>query len=211
GDPDRLDILQRRVEAAKLACIFLEECVERVRRALVEAVLPLAAPGQRANIAHLFGIADGVRDQLALNQPVHEPALETLFGADPWIAATTGLVQASIRSTTCGRAGCSNALGVPNSETSAPAKKVWPSQAMTTALTLSSPSACSIAATSPCRTAAPSAFTGGLFDRTISTSPCLRVEIGLVIGLSITSSMAGLRHWPLSCGIARNKPVVPLS
>jgi hypothetical protein len=31
-----------------------------------------------------------------------------------------------------------------------------------------------------------------LLDRTISTSPCLRVEIGLVVGLSITSSMAGL-------------------
>jgi hypothetical protein len=61
---------------------------------------------------------------------------------------------------------------------SAPAKKVWPSQAMTTAFTLSSASACAIASTSPCRTASPSAFTGGLFDRTISTSPCLRVEIG---------------------------------
>ena len=39
--------------------------------------------------------------------------------------------------------------GLPNSVMSAPAKKVWPSQAITTALTLSSASACSIAATSP--------------------------------------------------------------
>src|SRR6185369_7840685 len=71
--------------------------------------------------------------------------------------------------------------------------------AITTAWTLSSPSACSIASTSPCRTAVDSAFTGGLFDSTISTSPCLRVEIGLVVGLSITSSMSALRRWALGC------------
>jgi hypothetical protein len=33
---------------------------------------------------------------------------------------------------------------------------------------------------------------------TISTSPCLRVEIGLVVGLSIRSSMAVLRRGALS-------------
>jgi hypothetical protein len=33
-----------------------------------------------------------------------------------------------------------------------------------------------------------------LFDRTISTSPCLRVEIGLVVGFSIKSSMSALRR-----------------
>ncbi len=71
--------------------------------------------------------------------------------------------------------------GLPNSLMSAPAKKVWPSQRMTTALIASSPSASSIAATSPCRTAAPSAFTGGLLDVTISTSPWRVVEIGLVV------------------------------
>src|SRR5947199_3556939 len=73
----------------------------------------------------------------------------------------------------------------------ATAKKVWPSQAMTTAFTLSSASASAIAWTSPCRTAVLSAFTGGLFERTISTSPCLRVEIGLVAGLSKTSVIRG--------------------
>ena len=71
------------------------------------------------------------------------------------------------------------------------------SQAMTTALTPSSPSASSIAFTNPSRTAALSAFTGGLFDRMISTSPCLRVEIGPVVALSITSSMSRLRPTPL--------------
>ena len=73
---------------------------------------------------------------------------------------------------------------------SAPAKKVCPSQRMTTALIASSPSASSIAATSPCRTAAPSALTGGLFEVTISTSPWRLVEIGLVVGLSMTSVMS---------------------
>src|SRR6185437_5457727 len=84
--------------------------------------------------------------------------------------------------------------GLPNSVMSAPAKKVWPSQAMTTAFTLSSPSASAIASTRPCRTGVDSAFTGGLFDSTISTSPCFRVEILAVVGLSITSSMSRLRR-----------------
>src|SRR5437868_2762000 len=87
-------------------------------------------------------------------------------------------------STTCGSAGYSKLLGVPNSLMSAPAKKVWPSQMMTTAFTASSPSAASIAFTSPSRTAWPSAFTGGLLDMTISTSPCMRVEMGLLIMVS---------------------------
>src|SRR6185503_14644914 len=82
-------------------------------------------------------------------------------------------------STTVGSIG--SCIGLPNSVMSAPAKKVWPWQMMTTALTLSSASASPIAATSPSRTAWPSAFTGGLFEVTISTSPCLRVEIGLIL------------------------------
>src|SRR3954466_3468523 len=52
---------------------------------------------------------------------------------------------------------------------------------ITTAFTASSPSASAIAATSPSRTAWPSALTGGLLDVTISTSPCLRVEMGLIL------------------------------
>src|SRR6185437_181916 len=111
--------------------------------------------------------------------------------AVPWIAATTGFEQFSIVSTTCGSHGFCG--GLPNSVMSAPAKKVCPSQAMTTAFTLSSPSASAIASTRPWRTGVESAFTGGLFDSTISTSPCLRVEIGLVMALSITSSMSHLR------------------
>ena len=96
----------------------------------------------------------------------------------PWIAATTGLVQFSMMSTTVGSIG--SCIGLPNSVMSAPAKKVCPWQTMTTAFTASSPSASPIAATSPSRTAWPSAFTGGLFEVTIRMSPCLRVEIGLI-------------------------------
>ena len=88
----------------------------------------------------------------------------------------------------CGSHGITG--GLPNSVMSAPAKKVCPSQRITTALIASSASASSIAATSPCRTAAPSAFTGGLFEVTISTSPWRLVEIGLVVGLSMTSVMS---------------------
>ena len=97
----------------------------------------------------------------------------------PWIAATTGLVQFSMMSTTVGSIG--SCIGLPNSVMSAPAKKVWPWQMMTTAFTASSASASAIAATSPSRTAWPSALTGGLFEVTISTSPCFFVEIGLLI------------------------------
>src|SRR6185369_8826543 len=82
-------------------------------------------------------------------------------------------------STTVGSIG--SIIGLPNSVMSAPAKKVWPWQMITTALTASSPSASAIAATSPSRTAWPSALTGGLLEVTIRTSPCLRVEIGLIL------------------------------
>ena len=68
-------------------------------------------------------------------------------------------------STTIGSIGI--CIGLPNSEMSAPAKKVWPWQRITTAFTASSASASSIAFTSPSRTAWPSAFTGGLFETTI--------------------------------------------
>src|SRR5438270_7650651 len=114
------------------------------------------------------------------------------------MAATTGFEQFSIVSTTIGNHGCCG--GLPNSVMSAPAKKVWPSQAITTARTLSSASASATASTSPCRTAVDSAFTGGLLERTISTSPCLRVEIGLVAGLSITSDIKGLQRAALGRG-----------
>ena len=82
GDLDRLDVRFGRVEAAELAAIFLAEFVEHRRIALVEPVLAFAAPGQRADLAHFLRIADRVGDQLALDQPVDQPASEALFRAD---------------------------------------------------------------------------------------------------------------------------------
>src|SRR5438270_441998 len=82
GDLHRLDILQRRFEAAELAPILLEESVERLRTALAEPVLPLTAPGQRTDVADFLGVGDRVRDQLALDQPVDEAAVEAFLGAD---------------------------------------------------------------------------------------------------------------------------------
>ena len=85
------------------------------------------------------------------------------------MAATIGLGKAAMRSTTSGSCGMTG--GLPNSVMSAPAKKVRPSHASTTALIDASPSASSKAAVTPVRTAAPSAFTGGLSEMMTRTSP----------------------------------------
>jgi hypothetical protein len=62
--------------------------------------------------------------------------------------------------------------GLPNSRMSAPAMKVLPSLTISTAFASASASACSMAANKPWRTAALSAFTGGLLTVTTSTWPC---------------------------------------
>ena len=92
--------------------------------------------------------------------------------AVPWIAATTGLEQFSIDVDHLGSIGIDRRLAELGDVGAGEEGLAF--AAMTTALIASSPSASSIAATSPWRTAAPSAFTGGLFDVTISTSPWLR-------------------------------------
>src|SRR5258708_9922150 len=76
---------------------------------------------------------------------------------------------------------------------------------MTIAFTLSSLCAAAIASTRPWRTGVESAFTGGLLERIMSTSPCLRVEIGLVVGLSMRSSIAGLQPRALGRGRVADK------
>ncbi len=81
-DLDRLDVRFGRVEAAELARILLAKSVERLRIALVELVLPFGALGQRANVANFLGIGDCVRDQLAFDEPVDQPAVERVFGRD---------------------------------------------------------------------------------------------------------------------------------
>ena len=81
-DADRFDVLERRLEAAELARILLAELLEHRGVALVDLVLPLGAFRQRPDVAHLLGIADRVRDQLVLDQPIDEPAFETFASAD---------------------------------------------------------------------------------------------------------------------------------
>ena len=100
------------------------------------------------------------------------------------MAATTGLSEASIRSTTSGRPGFCG--GLPNSVMSAPAKKVLPSPRITMALTLSSAAAAFIASARPWRTATPSAFTGGLSLTTTSTSPSLWVVTTGIVSLLVS-------------------------
>jgi hypothetical protein len=82
GDLDRLDILQWRIEAAKLATIVLEEGLEDFRTAIVEPVLALAALGNRADVADFLGITHRVGDQLTLYQPVDQAAVKGFLGAD---------------------------------------------------------------------------------------------------------------------------------
>src|SRR5262249_18844755 len=66
--------------------------------------------------------------------------------------------------------------GLPNSRMSAPAMKLRPAPTISTAATVASSCAASIAATRPRRTSTPSALTGGLSTVTTSTLPrCSRV------------------------------------
>ena len=92
----------------------------------------------------------------------------------PCNAATTGFGIVSIISITSPRpGGCS---GLPNSVMSAPAAKVRPALASTTALTEGSSRSAFIASYTPLRTAWPSAFTGGLSMVTTAISPSLRTS-----------------------------------
>ena len=107
------------------------------------------------------------------------------------MAATTGLAEASMRSTTSGRPGSTG--GLPNSVMSAPAKKVLPWPTITTALTPSSLAAAFMASARPWRTAAPSAFTGGLSLTTTSTSPSLWVVTTGIVSLLISVAVSVVR------------------
>ena len=85
------------------------------------------------------------------------------------MAATTGLLQFSIFRHTSGSDGGCGVL--PNSRMSAPAMKLRPAPAISTALAAPSASAASMAATRPRRTSTPRALTGGLSMVTTNTSP----------------------------------------
>ena len=82
--------------------------------------------------------------------------------------------------------------GLPNSVMSAPAKKVRPSQRSTIAAIEPSAMPSFTPASSPSRTAAPSAFTGGEFEMMTSTSPWRSVRTGEV--------MSGFSSWSVRRG-----------
>ena len=79
-DLDRLDVRFRGLEAAEPARVGLAELVEDFGAAagFLEPVLALGGFGQRADVLDLLGISDRVRDQLAFDQPVDQPAFERL-------------------------------------------------------------------------------------------------------------------------------------
>src|SRR3569623_3025545 len=83
---------------------------------------------------------------------------------------------------------------------SAPAKKVRPSQRITIALMLASARPCLMPASIPCRTAAPSALTGGVFEMMTSTSSWRSVVIGEVILLLLVPPRP---RGPRAAGAAR--------
>src|ERR1700729_607449 len=87
----------------------------------------------------------------------------------------TGLEAFSIASSASGRGGGAN--GLPNSEMSAPAIKVLPSQMMAIALTALFASAASTPRFRPSRTGCDSAFTGGEFIVTSATSPSIERSV----------------------------------
>src|SRR3984885_8988947 len=83
----------------------------------------------------------------------------------------TGFEAFSIASSASGRAGGAN--GLPNSEMSAPAIKVRPSQMRTIALTAPFASAAWTPRMRPSRTACDNAFTGGELIVTSATAPSI--------------------------------------
>ncbi len=112
--------------------------------------------------------------------------------AAPWIAATTGFGIASIAAMTSPSPGACG--GLPNSVMSAPAKKVRPAQAMTTASTDASSRARANAAASPARTSCFSALTGGLSTVTTAISPSRRKStLGLMLPIAASRPVRGQR------------------
>ena len=107
--------------------------------------------------------------------------------AVPWIAAMTGLARS--RSPPERRAGEAPLGGLPNSEMSAPAMKVRPSQISTMAFDRGVGRCLRDAGLRPSRTFADSAFTGGELSVSTATSPS-RVR-------SVTELMAAICALPL--------------
>src|SRR5436305_1797280 len=102
------------------------------------------------------------------------------------MAATTGFGQFSSAEITSPRlGGCG---GLPNSVMSAPAMKVRPPQVSTIAFTSASEAAVFTFSKMPRRTAAESAFTGGLFTVTMAIAPA-----AMALGYAALANL-GVRH-----------------
>jgi len=117
--------------------------------------------------------------------------------AVPWIAATTGLEDFSIRSRMALKPGPRRPSPLevifPNSRMSAPAMNVRPPPISTIAFTASSFSNCSTPAAMPSGTPGLKAFTGGLFTVRIPTSPSLLVNTKSLIRSDFSSPQRGVR------------------
>ena len=116
----------------------------------------------------VMGATKGLIGKYGAGRVIDTPISETGLVGMAVGAATTGLRHVSIAVITSGRGGGCD--GLPNSEMSAPAKKVRPAQAMTSAFARSSAAPTAIASASPARTGWASALTGGLSAVTTSTS-----------------------------------------
>lgn len=115
--------------------------------------------------------APGSRPSLTSGRPSFAPcpstrAVQAIATSSPppsaaaWIAATTGLGQASSSAIRSARVGATG--GLPNSAISAPAIQLRPSAAITSARTAASSVARRTASASAARIAADNALTGGL-------------------------------------------------
>src|SRR5512132_328813 len=121
------------------------------------------------------------------------------------MAATTGLGQFSIRSST----DCSEGSvgGLPNSVMSAPAMNVRPAQVMTTARTAASEPACMRPSCRPWRTWRLRAFTGGLLTVKTATLPRRSRSTDSVI--FVMGSLDGVGLWVKAGG--RRRVALPLA
>src|SRR5712691_3474665 len=113
------------------------------------------------------------------------------------MAATTGLGDASTAWMTACKEGSAVICGVPNSRMSAPAEKLFPAPARTTALTPGSAAARSRPSTIPRRSAWPRPLTGGLFKVITATAPRVEYSAGPMLP-AILGPERGPRQWSWS-------------
>ena len=145
-----------------------------------DVTMSIAASSPTARGSRWVPPAPGNRPSVTSGRPSRVPGTATRAWAPsatsspppstvPCSAATIGLSDASIASMTSGRNGATG--GLPNSDMSAPAMKVRPAQQITAIRAPSSVAKRATASDRPRRTAADSAFTGGLSISIRAISP----------------------------------------